>query len=308
MSARLGEIPSAWKMNLCSCLVTQDKILRMKNTTKEYKIKYDNSSLHLYHPYPIKVNVEETEGFFIRNDPTGCIIYSNVCIKAVCTAPHAACRMSEEMQSDCDAETLYKGSALPEMNESLSRGSVLTGGAEGQSISIFLHPDRSDQAKNDVAATAGPRPYSHHNLTLSFRPSICTCAFSLHFSPLADSSVQRVLQWEMESSHWASMSIKCCLTGAKLPPTVTVQNYGERMKREETLEEVRSDRRSSEKSCALWRTWPMNEEGGVGVHLVFSRTGSISSSASPKYLAKIAVNLDNPEFVILSLLHMVFYM
>lgn len=43
-----------------------------------------------------------------------------------------------------------------EMNKSLSRESVLAGGAEGQGIGLFLHPDRSDQAQNEAAVTAGP--------------------------------------------------------------------------------------------------------------------------------------------------------
>lgn len=43
-----------------------------------------------------------------------------------------------------------------ETNKSLSRESVLTGGAEGQGISFLLHPDRSDQAQDDAAATARP--------------------------------------------------------------------------------------------------------------------------------------------------------
>lgn len=76
-----------------------------------------------------------------------------------------------------------------------------------------------------------PQSHSLFSLILIF-----IYTFSLHFSPIADSSVQRVLQWKTESSHSASMSIKYCLTGAKLPPTVTVQSYGEGMKREETVE------------------------------------------------------------------------
>lgn len=37
--------------------------------------------------------------------------------------------------------------SVPEMNKSLSRESIVTGGAEGQRISIFLHPDGPDQAR-----------------------------------------------------------------------------------------------------------------------------------------------------------------
>lgn len=37
--------------------------------------------------------------------------------------------------------------STPEMNKSLSRESILTGGAEGQRISIFLHPDESGQTR-----------------------------------------------------------------------------------------------------------------------------------------------------------------
>lgn len=90
--------------------------------------------------------------------------------------------------------------SVPEMNKSLSRESILTGGAEVQRISIFLHPDGSDQARMmwqlqlDLFFEPERWDYSCHILSHSLRPLMCICTFSSHFSHLADSFVQSVLQ------------------------------------------------------------------------------------------------------------------
>lgn len=88
------------------------------------------------------------------------------------------------------------------------------------------------------------------SLSLSQRPLMCNCTFSLHFSSLADSFVWCVLQWGTESRHYALMSIKYPLT--VLNYHLTVQGYGEGLKRGiNKREEVRSDWRRV--ISAVWR-------------------------------------------------------
>lgn len=163
------------------------------------------------------------------------------------------------------------------MNKSLSRESILTGGAEDQHIPL---PWQVWSGQNDVAATVGPilwtrevglfLPHSHslpiYGRWCAFAVLLYCSHFQTHFSP-------SVFTCETESSHCAFMSIKYCLTLVNYD--LTGQSYREWVKRDmNRREEVRSNRRRSavrgagslERAVSFWseRRLPLPRQSSGG--------------------------------------------